>query len=221
MIVSIADIVLIVIALISGLLALYRGLTREVLSLVAWAMAGGATLYFVLFHKPLAEQLAGSIGAPPVVGMVGIGALIFLIVLVIVHLVTIRISDAILDRQLGMVDRILGFFFGVARGFILFVIPYMFYTAFIEKEEDQFSWIRNSLSLPYVKATSQSIKGMLYRAIEKYYPAATAVDKDASLHLDVPDDTQLLLKSRIHSANGRFVLSDGSHGKFMLKSQRT
>ena len=41
-----------------------------------------------------------------------------------------RISDAILDSRIGMIDRILGFIFGVVRGFVLIVIPYMFYESF-------------------------------------------------------------------------------------------
>ena len=54
-----------------------------------------------------------------------VGILIFVIVLVLVHLITMRISDTILDSQIGMVDRILGFIFGLARGFVIVVIPYM------------------------------------------------------------------------------------------------
>ncbi len=34
-----------------------------------------------------------------------VGGIIFLLVLIIVHLVTARISDAILDSRIGMIDR--------------------------------------------------------------------------------------------------------------------
>ena len=39
------DLILVGIMLISGLLALMRGFTREVLSLVAWGLAGGRRLF--------------------------------------------------------------------------------------------------------------------------------------------------------------------------------
>ena len=67
-----------------------------------------------------------------------VGAVIFLIVLIVVHLITARISDAILDSRVGMIDRILGFLFGVVRGFVLIVIPYMFYEAFFPDPNKQF-----------------------------------------------------------------------------------
>ena len=55
-----------------------------------------------------------------------IGAAMFVVVLIIVHLITSRISDTVLDSRVGAIDRILGFAFGVARGFVLVVIPFMF-----------------------------------------------------------------------------------------------
>ncbi len=45
-----------------------------------------------------------------------IGGVIFLIVLIIVHLITSRISDTVLDSRVGAIDRILGLAFGVVRG---------------------------------------------------------------------------------------------------------
>ncbi len=49
------DAALIAVAFISGLLAMYRGFAREMLSIVSWLVAAGAVLYFVLYHKPFAE----------------------------------------------------------------------------------------------------------------------------------------------------------------------
>ena len=65
-------------------------------------------------------------GTQVAVAQIVVGAVIFLIVLIVVHLITARLSDAILDSRIGMIDRILGFLFGVVRGFVLIVIPYMF-----------------------------------------------------------------------------------------------
>ena len=105
------DAALLAIALLSGLLAMYRGLTREVLSILSWVAAAGAVLYFVLYHKPAAEELAKQFQHVPVrtVAQIVVGAIIFLIVLIIVHLITARISDSILDSRVGMIDRMLGF----------------------------------------------------------------------------------------------------------------
>ena len=113
------DAALLAVCLISGLLAMYRGVTREILSIVSWIVAAGAVLYFVLRHKKFAEEMAQQMGTKVEIAQVAVGSVIFLIVLVIVHLITARISDAILDSRVGMIDRVLGFIFGIARGFVL------------------------------------------------------------------------------------------------------
>ena len=54
------DIFLIVVMLISGLLAMVRGFMREVLSIAAWIIAAGATLYAYGKLLPFAlRQVAG------------------------------------------------------------------------------------------------------------------------------------------------------------------
>jgi membrane protein required for colicin V production len=165
---SYLDAALIAVAFISGLLAMYRGIVREVLSILSWIVAAGATLYFVLNYKKVAEDMAQQMGTQVAVAQIAIGAVIFLIVLIIVHLLTARISDWTLESRVGMIDRILGFIFGVARGFLLIVIPYMFYESFIPDQNAHFPWVRDSKSLPYIKSTGDAIRVVL----ETYLPAA-------------------------------------------------
>lgn len=168
------DAALIAVALISGLLAMYRGLTRELLSIVSWAVAALAVLYFVLNQRKLAEDVATQMGAQVYVAQIAIGALIFLIVLIIVHLITARLSDVVLDSSVGMVDRILGFLFGVARGFILVVIPYMFYESFFPDPATQVDWVRDAKSLPYIKSTGDAIRATLETNLPSSFTAPPA-----------------------------------------------
>ena len=132
------DAALIAVCFISGLLAMYRGFAREMLSIVSWAIAAAAVLYFVIYHKPFAQDMAQQMGTQVAVAQIVVGAVIFLIVLIVVHLITARLSDAILDSRIGMIDRILGFLFGVLRGFVLIVIPYMFYEAFFPDPNNRY-----------------------------------------------------------------------------------
>lgn len=155
------DAALIAVCFISGLLAMYRGFAREMLSIVSWAVAAGAVLYFVIFHKPFAQDMAQQMGTQVAVAQIVVGAIIFLIVLIIVHLITARLSDAILDSRVGMVDRVLGFLFGVVRGFVLIVIPYMFYEAFFPDPNTQVPWVKEAKTLPYIKGVGDSIRFVL------------------------------------------------------------
>ena len=103
------DAALIAVAFISGLLAMYRGLTRELLSILSWIVAAGATLYFVLNYKKVAEDMAQQMGTQVAVAQIAIGAVIFLIVLIIVHLHHgAHLGLRSLDSRVGMIDRILG-----------------------------------------------------------------------------------------------------------------
>jgi membrane protein required for colicin V production len=162
------DAALLAVCFISGLLAMYRGLTRELLSILSWVVAALATLYVVLNYKKIAEDMAQQMGTQVAIAQIAIGAVIFLIVLIVVHLITSRISDAILDSSIGMIDRMLGFLFGVVRGFLLVVIPYMFYAGFFPDESTHFPWVRDSQSLPYIKSTGTAIRS----ALETHLPSS-------------------------------------------------
>ncbi len=188
------DAALIAVAFISGLLAMYRGFAREVLSIISWLVAAAAVLYFVLYHKPFAEEVAQQMGTKVNVAQIVVGTLIFVIVLIVVHLITARLSDAVLDSRIGMIDRILGFIFGVFRGFILIVIPFMFYEAFFPKPEQQAPWVRDSASLPYIKATGDALRSML----ETNLPSSiTAPSGEQQSWLEMPNGDQLALERRI------------------------
>lgn len=171
---------LIAIALLSGLLAMYRGLTREMLSILSWIIAGAAVLYFVLTQKEFAADLAKQMGTKTPIAQVAVGGIIFMIVLVIVHLITSRISDAILDSRVGMFDRILGFVFGIVRGFLLVVIPYIFiFGLYLKDYPEQLPWIRDSISRPYIESAGQMLRGSIERLMERVDPeGTTAPPKD-------------------------------------------
>jgi membrane protein required for colicin V production len=187
------DAALIAVCFISGLLAMYRGFAREMLSIVSWAVAAGAVLYFVLFHKPFAQEMAQQMGTQVAVAQIVVGAVIFLIVLIVVHLITARISDTILDSRIGMVDRVLGFLFGVVRGFILIVIPYMFYEAFFPDPNQHLPWVREAKSLPYIKGTGDSLRYVL----ESYLPSSlTAPPGEQPPVEPTPGEQQGGLKNR-------------------------
>ena len=152
------DIILAVALLISGLLALARGFTREVLSLIAWAAAGLAA-----FGAVMTPGILGLVEAhvqPEIVAKVGLGAGVFLIVLVIVSLIGVKIADFVLDSAAGPFDRTLGLAYGLARGLMLVVIAYLFYIWLVPGDKRE-GWIRNARSLPLIESTAGVVIGFL------------------------------------------------------------
>jgi membrane protein required for colicin V production len=179
------DAALLAVVAISGLVAMYRGFTREVLSILSWVVAALALLYFVRSHRGLAEELARQFSNPVqtvhvYIAQVALGAIIFLFVLIVVHLITSHISDTVLDSRIGAIDRVFGLVFGVLRGFVLVVIPYMFVVSFVCKEGatralaqgcqpgELPAWVEQARSLGMISQTS----GTLYGILSRYVPSA-------------------------------------------------
>ncbi len=165
---SYVDVVLIALALISGLLAMYRGLSREVLSIVSWIAAVAAALYFVFAHEPLAQQIAQQSGIGQVkIVQIGVAGLIFLLVLILVHFMTGRVSDLILDSQVGVIDRSLGLAFGVLRAYVIVLLVYMGYTYFYNDPKAQHAFVTQSLSRPLLDSGRQALQPSFLWLAEK------------------------------------------------------
>ncbi|MGI9378750.1 MAG: CvpA family protein [Methyloligellaceae bacterium] len=150
------DVGLVVIMLISGFLAMLRGLTREVLAILSWALAAVATLFFWPQYR---DVVRGYI-SPEVLADIVLAAGIFIFVLIVVSLITVRVADKVLDSRIGALDRTLGFVFGLARGLILVVIAYLFFS-WLVPQEDQPQWVQNAQSLPIIQQTGDIIISLL------------------------------------------------------------
>jgi predicted glutamine amidotransferase len=48
---------------------------------------------------------------------------------------------------------------------VLVVIPFMFYEAFVDKPEQQYPWVRDAVSRPYIKSTGDSLRIILQRLV--------------------------------------------------------
>jgi membrane protein required for colicin V production len=180
---SYLDVALLAMAFISGLLAMYRGLTRELLSIASWGIAGLVSAYAALFSKATAEDIAVQMGLradQAFLPQIAIGAVVFLIALIIVHLITARISDAILDSGVGMIDRILGFTFGAVRGALVIIILFLLADGFVfnsyylngrgEKPEAVPEWVDKAQSRDIVVSTGQALHGFVVNLYEQWGP---------------------------------------------------
>lgn len=128
--------------LISGLLAMVRGFMREVFAIASWVIAAVVTLYAYPHALPYAKQY---IAQDTIAMAVSVGG-VFLLTLLIVSIITVRISDAILDSRIGALDRTLGFLFGLARGFLIMVVAFLFFNWLAQNEQGQPEWIRDARS---------------------------------------------------------------------------
>jgi membrane protein required for colicin V production len=152
---SVLDLVVIGIVLISALLAAVRGFTREVLAIVAWVVAAAAAWYLHPTALPIAQQYISSNTVALVAAIGGI----FVVTLIIVSIITVQVSDLILDSRIGALDRTLGLFFGAARGFLICVIGWAFLGWLLQGKEPE--WAASSRTRPAMENTRDNIIAML------------------------------------------------------------
>lgn len=180
------DAILIGIMLVSGLLALLRGFTREVLSIVAWA---GAALAAYLAYPTFKEMVRGYI-QPDYVADIALVAGIFLGVLLIISLITMRVSEWILDSGVGPLDRTLGLGFGALRGLLLVVVAYLFFIWLVPLDQRP-DWVRNAWSLPIIEDTGRFIISFLppdtaETLLENIYPPEGAAEATTDTRTESP-----------------------------------
>ena len=154
--ITLLDIILLMVMLISGLLAMIRGFMREILSIGAWGVAAIVTLYSYSRVLPMAKQYFAS---DTVAAAVSVGG-VFLATLLIVSIITARISDMILDSRVGALDRTLGFLFGLGRGLVIVVVAFLFF-AWLVPDRSQPDWVRSAKSKLVLQNTGQWLMSML------------------------------------------------------------
>src|SRR3954447_270067 len=154
--ITILDIILLGVMLVSALLAMIRGFMREILSIASWAVAAGATLYAYAKVLPMAKTYFNNdiIAAGVVVGGT------FLLTLIIVSIITVRFSDMILDSRIGALDRTVGFLFGLGRGLLIVVVAFLFF-AWLVPPRTQPTWVANAKSRVVLQSTGDWLISML------------------------------------------------------------
>ena len=154
--ITLLDIILLLVMLVSGLLAMIRGFMREILSIGSWGVAALVTLYSYPRVLPLAKQYFASDSVATAVSAGGI----FLGTLLIVSIITARLSDMVLDSRVGALDRTLGFLFGLARGLVIVVVAFLFF-AWLVPDRSQPEWVKNAKSRVVLQGTGQWLMSML------------------------------------------------------------
>jgi membrane protein required for colicin V production len=170
---TLLDGVVVLVVLISAVLAMIRGFTREVFSIASWVAAAAVAYFFwdeaIVYVQPYVEDKNIALG-------ITIGGLFF-VTLLVVSIITMRISDFVLDSRAGPLDRTLGFVFGAARGLLLVIIAVLFLNFFIAVDR-QPEWIATAKSKPWLDSLGTDLMNRL------------------------PDDPEAEIMQRIRGATG-------------------
>lgn len=166
---TIFDIGLVIVLIISGVLAFVRGFIQEVLSIGAWVGAVIATIFGLPYVKPFTREFISHTLLADVVG----GGAIFLVTLVILWILTRMLSNSVKDSALNALDRSLGFAFGLVRGGVLVCLLFIG-VEWLMKPEQQPDWLRNARSLPLVVWGADHLRALV--PSDAQHAAAGAAD---------------------------------------------
>ncbi|HYH41477.1 MAG TPA: CvpA family protein [Burkholderiales bacterium] len=136
------DYVVLAIVAASVMLSVLRGFVREVIALGAWV---AAFLAASLLGATVASWLATSIADASIRALVAFGA-VFMITLLSVSLLAMAVSGLMKKAGLGLEDRLLGGFFGFARGMLIVMVLVLL--AGLTKLPRQPAWTDAMLSPP-------------------------------------------------------------------------
>lgn len=145
----IADLAVVAVLLISGALAYFRGMARELLTIAGWVGATLATIYGFPQVRPLfAEYIESNLASD-----IATAATLFLVTLVVLTIASHLIANRIKSSSLGQLDHALGFVFGVLRGVILVSLLYIGVSIFWD-EKDFPDVIAEARSLSLIQASA-------------------------------------------------------------------
>lgn len=153
--ITLLDGILVGFTLVSAMLAMVRGFSREVLSVISWVAAAAAAY---LLWKPVMPYVQPYIDNEKVAMGVS-AAIVFIVALILVTLITMKIADLIIDSRIGALDRTLGFLYGAARGILVVAVAFLFFTWLVGPNAP--GWVTEAKSRPLLEGIGRSIEGVL------------------------------------------------------------
>jgi membrane protein required for colicin V production len=173
---NVFDIVVLAVMLLSCIFAFFRGFVREMLSLGAWIGAAIITIYyFPDVTQMLKPHFKSSIGAA---GVSTLG--IYTVALIGFSMINALIMKFIRNgKEVGMLDNLMGLFFGAARGGLILSLGYFMLTiAMPEKEYPE--WLKHSITRPYVELGAVK----LAKVAPEYLREISTLEKRATAEVD-------------------------------------
>jgi len=158
------DIIIIVILGYSLVRGVFRGLVKEVSSIVG--VLGGFYAAFT-YYTMLAKLLSGLIKEPAYLNILSF-LIIFCSVLIIVGVLGIIIKYLLNIAFLGWVDRIGGIGFGLVKGVLIVSILFISLTAFLPKGSP---FLKNSMLAPHVSWVSEKMAKVVSKEMKQDFIA--------------------------------------------------
>ena len=197
------DVIILVLIFISALFAFFRGFSLELLSISVWIISFFVSYAYgynlINFFNKIINNILISTAISYVV--------VFLIIFVIFSFLTRKFSVFIKDSYVGLIDKSLGFIFGILRGYVIVSLCFFCFDYFYKGKTLEF--IDNSKIIPVIKVTNNEIFQFL-KIDNKYSESLSAeIKKKSDLLFEKSIDSKLRIKKNsknqenIYNESGR------------------
>ncbi len=154
--VNVVDLIVLAVLLVSAIFAYARGFIHEILSIGSWVGAIFATIYGFPHAQPYFRDLIPiQLGAD-----LAAGVAIFVFTLFTLSMIIRFISSQIQQSSLNVLDRSLGFLFGLLRGAFIVCVVYLG-VEFLMTPDEQPKWIREAKSMPLILRGADTLRGLI------------------------------------------------------------
>lgn len=154
--ITVVDIVAGLVILVSAILATWRGLMRETLSIFSWVIAAYATLVLFPVFRPMVRGYI----SPPLLADLADAAGLFIIALVPLSFLSFRLAERVKSSEIGPVDRALGFVFGVGRGLIVLGVVHIVFGYLVPAGNDP-TWLTQARVYPLMQKTGVLLRSLV------------------------------------------------------------
>ena len=193
------DLATVAIVGVSMVIAIWRGFIWETLSIISWAAAAIAAIYF---GSAATHYLAHWISTPWLAYVAGY-ALVFLIVLIPLSFASYRLSASVKDSPIGLLDRMLGGVFGIARGLVLIGGLYLLFSVFVPPNQ-QPKPLHDARLLPLIRSSAQVLVSLA--------PVGWHIEEKLEPHKDASSPLQSAVNASGASGKSRRSLADKPYG---------
>ena len=182
------DVLILLIILISAFFAFFRGISLEILSISGWIISFLGSYIYGNNLVNIINQILNNIFISNIISHV----ITFLVIFVVFSFLTRKFSSYIKDSYVGLLDKSLGFVFGITRGYVLVGLCFFTFDYFYQGKK--IDLIENSKIIPIIKITNNVLLELMNIDNKYSKKLRDEIKKKSDLLFEKSIDSKLKLK---------------------------
>ena len=206
------DISIIIFILISAIFSFTRGFSQEILSLISWVSAFFISYIFSIHIIGHIDKIINNL----VISKIFSYLIVFVLSLFFLSFFTSRFSSSVKRSSVGMLDRSLGFTFGIARGYILLaLLIHLFHSLYSDKNP---KWLEKSKMNDLLRYGSVKIISLFDKNNDSVKDIENQLNKKSEELFEKSIDSYLRRERKLKSENEGYEKRDRDSLEYLIES---